>query len=625
MHELPWLPSTLPDFNERCSHIADSENLIDEVRLLANCCISINQSNRLARAINKLTDENRNKLSGAFSPFKLGLVSNATMDLFVPSFIVSALRKGILLDVITADFGQIAQEAFDPESVLNRAKPDAVLLALDYRAYSFSANALAMSNADCDSQEALGFLKNVRNAFMQNSGVICITQTLASPPFALAGSFDLQKDGMIRKEIQKFNTGLIEDLNTTSDILMDVSSLANQVGANDWFDERQWYMSKVPIANRFIPLYADYLSRQIAALRGKNKKCLVLDLDNTLWGGVIGDDGLDGIKIGQGNPIGEAHLAIQQYAAELKKLGVILAVCSKNEPDIAREPFRKHPDMLLKEKDFAVFVANWEDKASNIREIANMLNIGLDSLVFVDDNPAEREIVRTLVPEVAVPELPQDPSLIPRTLSAAGYFDIINLTSDDIKRSAQYAENVQREQIRQKSGSVDAYLASLDMKIAFSEFDELGRKRITQLINKTNQFNLTTKRYTEVEVRHFEKSNDAYTMQARLVDRFGDNGMISVIICKDVDDCWEIDTWLMSCRVIKRRVEESMCDRLVDAARKKGITKLRGIYRPTEKNKLVKEHYKGLGFSLVNTEHDEDIWELNISDYKQKNPPISII
>lgn len=625
MHDLPWLPRPPADYNNRCSKISESQSIIDELRFLASCSITINQSNRLARELKKLPENVQTELSEKFTSFRLGIVSNGTMDLFIPSMIVAALRRGVLLDVVTADFGQIAQEALDPNSKLNSSKLDAVLLALDYRAYSFSANSLTITNSRHDHADALAFLKQMRNAFFENSGVVCITQTLASPPVLLTGSYDIQKKDMIRKEIMEFNSNLIMDINDSADVLLDVNTIASLVGESNWFDERQWYMSRIQMANQYIPIYSDHVSRQIAALRGKNKKCLVTDLDNTLWGGVIGDDGIDGIQVGQGNPIGESYLAIQQFLLELKSFGIILAVCSKNDEKIATQAFDEHPDMLLKKSDFTIFVANWEDKASNIQAIASSLNIGLDSIVFLDDNPAEREIVRTFLPEVAVPELPRDASQYARILSSSGYFEIINFTSDDAQRSMQYSQNMEREKAMKNADGLDAYLESLEMKIIFSSFDEVSRKRVVQLINKTNQFNLTTKRYTEAEVKAFEHSSNIITLQARLTDRFGDNGMISVVICKEVDNCWEIDTWLMSCRVIKRRVEESVCNKIMEMARDRGIEKVIGFYQKTEKNSLVKEHYMKLGFISEGSSNDNEVWGMSVSKYQEKTPPITVL
>ncbi len=624
MHDLPWLLKATDNFNERCDQLVNLQLPAKELLTLTGSALSINQSNRLYRTIQKLDPQARASLSNILTPFKLGIVSNATMDLMLPSIIAAGIRNGIDVEIVTTDFGQVAQEAFDPGSKLNRSNLDAVLLALDYRAYPFFTENIDTASNDLPSQKAFSFLQNLRESFASNGGMICITQTLACPPYELSGSFDAQLDGMLRRSLSDFNRALIEDVKNSPDVLFDIAALANTVGVYQWFDERQWVMSRVPMANIFIPLYAEYLTKLIAAIRGKSKKCLVLDLDNTLWGGVIGDDGLEGIYIGQGHPLGESFLAIQQWAKSLKLLGVILAVCSKNEKNIALEVFQKHPGMLLKEDDFAVFMANWEDKASNIRRIADVLNIGLDSIVFVDDNPAEREIIRLLVPEISVPELPKDPSQFLRTLCAARYFEKIDFTADDAQRSTQYANNVQRHEMQSTASNLTDYLLSLEMKISFAPFDELGRKRIVQLINKTNQFNLTTRRYTEAEVLAFEKSSHYVTLQVHLQDKFGDNGMISVVICKVHHDSWEIDTWLMSCRVIKRKVEEAVCDELVTLARSCGVHKICGYYYPTEKNKLVKTHFQKLGFDCVSTEDSHEAWELVLDHYQIKNPPMKI-
>lgn len=624
MHDLPWLLAPSDDFNERCIQLGRHQTPVAEVHALAKYALSINQANRLYQAIGKLTAETRSLLSRSLTPFRLGIVSNATMDLMIPSIVISAIRNGIDIEVVSTDFGQVAQEAFDAGSKLNTARLDAVLIALDYHAYPFLADQLSTSGEVLPSDKAFDYLKQIRDSFKQSGGMICIAQTLAEPPYEFGGNFDAQLDGLLRKSLTEFNRALVDDIRSSVDVLFDVAALVNMVGACQWFDERQWYLSRVPMANVFVPLYAEYLTKLVAALRGKSKKCLVLDLDNTLWGGVVGDDGLEGIQIGQGNPVGESFLAIQQWAKTLKDLGVILTVCSKNDENIALEVFRKHSGMLLKENDFAVFVANWEDKATNIRYIAETLNIGLDAMVFVDDNPAEREIVRTMLPELTVPELPKDSSQFLRILCAGRFFEKIDFTEDDAQRNAQYLSNARRQEIQKTAATLEDYLASLEMYISFSPFNELGRKRIVQLINKTNQFNLTTRRYTETDVLQFENDQQYVTLQIELQDKFGDNGMISVVICKVHQDRWDIDTWLMSCRVIKRRVEEAVCDQLVALARKSGISKLRGFYRPTEKNGLVKEHYRQLGFDCICSDESEDIWDLAVEHYQMKNPPITV-
>jgi FkbH-like protein len=349
------------------------------------------------------------------------------------------------------------------------------------------------------------------------------------------------------------------------------------------------------------PTYGDLVARLLAARAGRSYKCLVLDLDNTLWGGVIGDDGLNGIVLGQGSPLGEGFVAVQEYAKDLARRGIILAVCSKNDEANALEPFEKHPEMVLKRNDIASFRANWDDKASNIRAVAEELNIGLDSLVFLDDNPFERNLIRAHLPMVAVPEVPDDdPALVPRVLADAGYFESTGITDDDRQRAAQYQENRAREELRGAATDLEGYLRALDMRMIWSRFDTVGLQRVVQLINKTNQFNLTTRRHTEADVEAIMADRASFGLQLRLLDRFGDNGIIAVVIGRMTEPgAVTIDTWLMSCRVLGRGVETTTLNLVVEQARALGATRLIGEYVPTKKNGMVRDHYSRLGFSVV--------------------------
>ncbi|NOQ64426.1 MAG: HAD-IIIC family phosphatase [Methyloprofundus sp.] len=625
MHKLSWLKSPPENFNTLCADLVHSESLIEDIRCLIGFALSMNQANRLYKTINKLDVFSNDQYAAEFSRVKLGVVSNSTVDLLLPALFVSALRRGVLLECVSSDFDQVFQEAFNPSSTINQASVDFILLALDYRAFPFAVNTLALATPEQTSIDSLEYLKSIVHAFSEHSGASCIVQTLIPPPYSILGNLDGQMEGMLRKEIASFNSLLSDFIKTEEHILLDTMALASNVGISHWFDERQWYLSKVAMSNDCIPLYTDRITNLLAALRGKSKKCLVMDLDNTLWGGVIGDDGLDGIVIGQGNPRGESYHALQRLCLEYKKYGVILAVCSKNDEENARQPFQEHPDMVLKESDISVFVANWEDKASNIRYIANVLNIGTDAIVFMDDNPAERELVRNRLPEVAVPELPKDSALYARTLSDANYFETIGFTQEDADKTKQYSQNSERQQSLKSSDNLDDFLSSLNMEMSVSPFDKLGRKRITQLINKTNQFNLTTQRYTESDIETFESSTDVFTMQIRLLDNFGDSGMISAVICKQTDHVWEIDTWLMSCRVIKRRVEEAVCDILFAEARAHNIQKIIGCFVATKKNSLVQAHYEQLGFhQIASAQEEQELWAQEVSEYQFKKPPISI-
>jgi FkbH-like protein len=419
----------------------------------------------------------------------------------------------------------------------------------------------------------------------------------------------------MRHLTDELNRRLAASVAGTPDLLLDVAGLAATVGLAEWHDPTLWNMAKLPVASAFVPLYADHVCRLIAALRGKSRRCLILDLDNTLWSGVIGDDGLEGIIIGQGDATGEAHLTVQQSALALRGRGIVLAVSSKNEDEAARSPFREHAEMLLREDHIAVFQANWNDKATNIAAIARELELGLDAMVFLDDNPAERRLVRELLPAVAVPELPADPALYARTLLAAGYFEAVRFSAEDRKRADFYQDNAKRIALQAQAGDLEAWLASLAMVITFQPFDGPGRSRIAQLISKSNQFNLTTRRYTEADVAAVEADPACFTCQIRLADIFGDNGMICVVICRPAESgVWEIDTWLMSCRVLGRKVEQATLAEILRAARARGIARLVGVYRPTARNKMVESHYATLGFERFGEEPDgTTLWTMDVA------------
>ena len=298
--------------------------------------------------------------------------------------------------------------------------------------------------------------------------------------------------------------------------------------------------------------------------------------------------------------MGEAFVAFQCYVRELARRGIILAACSKNDEGNALEPFEKHPEMVLRRSDIACFVANWSDKASNIRSIAQQLNIGLDSLVFIDDNPFERNLVRRELPMVAVPEVPDDPSAFPRILSDAGYFEGLTITDEDRARSTQYQGNLAREALRTSATDLPSYLRSLDMRLTWRRFNQIGLSRTVQLINKTNQFNLTTRRYTENDVLAVMNDPDAFGIQLRLVDRFGDNGIIAIVIGRKQAEEVLVDTWLMSCRVLGRQVESATLNLVTEQAKQLGAQRLIGEYLPTKKNGMVRDHYSRLGFTVVN-------------------------
>ena len=613
---LTWLPQPAIDFVQKLR----SAQTPKDFRSLAQYALDENQLRKLVNQLRRCQAEQKD-LTG-LTPMAIGLLSNATTQSIAPTLVGTALRYGLLLNVVEAEFNQIAQEAFSAQSSFESQALNAVIIGIDHRALPLVACPGDLEKAKQVVADCVAYLKAVIEALRVKTGATIILQNIAQNGQSLFGSFEARLVGTLPWLINRLNSEL-DALASSNCFILDAAGLASTVGTSNWHDPMLWNMAKMPFSQRFLPIYAEYVCRILAATQGKSRRCLILDLDNTLWGGVIGDDGLEGILIGHGDPTAEAHLDLQQMILSLRARGIVLAVSSKNEDAVARSPFQSHPDMLLKESDIAVFQANWQDKASNIRAIAQTLSLGLESMVFLDDNPAERLQVRQALPEVAVPELPEDPAFYAQTLVAAGYFEALGFLEEDQKRADFYQNNAQRAQMLGQTTDMNSYLESLAMEIELAPFDALGRARIVQLISKSNQFNLTTKRYNEVQIQALESNQNIFTRQVRLKDTFGDNGMISVIICEKHTNQWTIDTWLMSCRVLGRRVEEAVLQEIIEHALKAGVQKLIGVYRPTERNVIVKQHYEKLGFvPSQNQDHDAQYWELALNGYVFKKLPM---
>lgn len=596
---LPWLLRAPDGFRNSCRALSPTDGELGAaLQKMATHCLDASQAAAFGKAMARLRAEGAkfDPLSG----FRLAVLPSATFDFVAAATPAAAARHGIAVEITLGPLDQIEQQAYDAGSELYQATPDAVLLAVDHRWLGLDKPALD-GDHEARLEAALDRFRGVIAALSETGNATAIVPTIPAPPAHLFGSYDRREPGSVRSLIDRFNALLPAVCAETGSVLFDVAAIAESVGTAKWFDAAFYSLYKLPFSPDAVPLYCDGLARLLGAMRGKARKCLVLDLDNTCWGGVIGDDGLENIRIGGGGAGGDSFLSVQRMALELKARGVILAVSSKNDDETARLPFREHPDMLLKESDIAVFQANWDDKASNLEAIAEKLEIGLDALVLLDDNGAERAQVRSALPMVGVPELPNDPALYPAMLLGAGYFETVSFSSEDRKRSASYAANAQRAEVFSKARNLDDYLASLEMQIGFGPFDALNRPRIAQLINKTNQFNLTTRRYTEAQVAQMEAGGAAFTLQTRLADRYGDFGMIGVIIANqtEAERVWEIDTWLMSCRVLGRKVDEAMLAELVKAARAAGIARILARYVPTAKNRMVADHFDKLGFTRI--------------------------
>ncbi len=628
--DLAWLPEINAEFDHNLNDLRKKDDVaLKDIIPFTRSRLDLGRLNKVARVLKSVDCSDDAIKQAGLTPISVSILSTSTYDLIHPAIAATGLRHGLLVRCAEdLSFNQIMADVSDAQSAIYAAENDVIIVALDPYAFFDGVHL----DEDVLYQHSVDFIDFVKGQIAQYGGdKTVVFQTIPNAPDSVFGHIDPIVSGTYRNVTHRFNQFLFEGASRKEHLILDVAHLAETVGLHAWHDPVLRHVAKLPFSQNYVALYADHVCRILGALKGKSRKCLVLDLDNTLWGGVIGDDGLSGIRLGQGDAVGEAHLDIQKMAKTLKARGIVLAVSSKNEDAVARRVFDEHPEMLLKQDDIAVFQANWEDKARNIKAIAETLNIGTDSLVFLDDNPAERFKVRQDLPEVAVPEIGEDPSYYPRYIHAAGYFESVSFSDEDKKRADFYTQNAKRAELSQSIGDYDDYLASLDMSASIKAFDDVNLPRIAQLINKSNQFNLTTRRYTEDQVKQMMADPSIYTLQARLVDRFGDNGVVSIVICRDEGDgLWHIDTWLMSCRVLKRKLEEAVLAVISRDLSARGGKVLRGEYIPTAKNMIVEHHYRDLGFAQGGAQKNGDVtyWEKDIADYKfeeeTQNIPIDI-
>ncbi len=611
---LPWLPAPPGDARARLK-----SGDLAELRRLTMTRLDMTGLGRVAKLVKR--DAAALAQALGMAAIRIGLVGSHTLDFIAEAIEGTAIRHGFVAEVVAATSGKSRRQCSMRTRRLYAAKPDYVVVSLDAHALQLARPRFGDGEANAAVAAAVAQLAGYAEAIRGQGGTPVLT-TLAPPADPLFGGFDARIDGSPRAMIEAFNQKLAA---IDGVLIVDVAAVATSVGTAQWHDRRAWHRAKLPFAVEATPLFADHVCRVIGAARGRARKCLVLDLDNTLWGGVIGDDGVDGIVIGQGSAAGEAHLAIQTLALDLRTRGVVLAVCSKNEEAVARTAFDQHSDMVLRGDHFAVFVANWANKADNLRDIAKRLNLGTDALAFLDDNPAERLQVRSELPEVAVIEVGDDPADYAGLVARSGWFEAVGFSAEDLARAEQYRANSERLAMAESASDMGAYLQSLDMRMTIRPFDSAGRARIAQLINKSNQYNLTTRRYGEADVAAIETSTGKYARQIRLTDRFGDNGMISVVIWDCGPDVWRCDSWLMSCRVLGRRVEEAALAEVAAAARAAGATTLEGLYVPSPKNGIVTEHWGKLGFAKVAGEVDGTTrWQLALNDYTPPELPIAV-
>ncbi len=591
---------------------------------LAQADLDCVQTSMLDRAIRHRFGEN-GPAELETKPVRLAILGSSTTSHLHPGIRVAGLRHRMWVSIYECAFGQYWQDLHDTTSELHAFQPTAVLFSFDSRHVVQGAVAdMSQSAARDELRIAVDRIQGCWEMARSSFQCHVMQQTLLPVLPTLLGSNEHRLAGSASQMVQRINHEL-RSLTVAQGV--DLVSLDDRVaidGLHAWHDPALWCRSKQEISPNAVPMYGELVSRVLAAQRGMSSKCLVLDLDDTLWGGVVADCGIEGLVLGEGSGLGEGFIAVQKYAKELKNRGVILAVCSKNHEATAMEPFERHPDMVLRREDITCFVANWDDKATNIRRIAAHLKIGLESLVFVDDNPVERALVRCELPQVAVPEIPDEPSLVPYYLAQAGYFEALSITTEDQQRAQKYRDNTLRDHARTEATDLDSFLMGLQMRLSWSPFDQTGAARIVQLINKTNQFNLTTRRYTADAVQAVMSDEKAVGLQLRLIDRFGDNGIIAIVIGRMQQESLLIDTWLMSCRVLGRQVEHATLAILADVARKMGAKRLVGQYIETAKNSLVKDHYLKIGFKSVTETSANTSAVLDLEEYVPAVTPIQI-
>jgi FkbH-like protein len=542
-------------------------------------------TNRTLSAIDKLLTTNP---PSAKRKIKIALVGTVTLELWTPALRALCFSWGIDVQIYVGQFQQYTQEILDPTSGLAQFQPELILIAADWRSLALPAE------SDAPAAVVSAKIEQFRPLWRhcrQNLGVDVIQCNFEVPEIDPLGSLSATLPGGRANIIRALN----HELTNHGVAILDIDQIASLHGKQRWHDEALWQAARQYPSNEAIPLLARHAAAMIRASLGLTSKCLVLDLDNTLWGGIIGEDGINGIRLG-GSPAGESFVDFQKYVQALQRLGVILAICSKNNEQDAKAPFQEHPEMVLKLADIALFVANWQSKDENLRHIAATLNIGLDSMVFFDDNPVERNLIRTQIPEIEVPELPQDPAGYTAALHRSLCFEAWTLTDDDRRRSATYQQNARRSEQLAAAGNVEDYLAGLDMHVELRPFDEANLARIVQLINKTNQFNLTTRRTTEAESLALIGRPDCYTQFMRLKDRFGDNGITGILIAFVEGDTLRIDNWLISCRVLGRRVEDAMLAAALTFAAGCKCDFVLGEYIPTAKNGQVSGIFEKYGF-----------------------------
>ena len=554
---------------------------------------------------------------------KIAIIGSSSIQLLTSVLRALLTRYDLYADIYEGEYNGILMDVFDNTSKLYSFEPEYIVILPDYRdieAYCppMLADTESVNRSVNDAYEQYArIFERIHENLPQTQVLIA---NFVTPIFEPLGSLSSNYGFSKRSFYRQVNNALTHN-RPPFVFVLDVEELAEYLGKRSFINESAYYLNKSGFDLQYIGYYCDLIARQFEAFAGKARKCLVLDLDNTLWGGVVGDLGYDGVLLDPNDAEGEAYLAFQRYIVELKNRGIIISICSKNDEVNAKEPFEKNENMVLKLSDISAFYANWDDKATNIKRISNELNIGTDSMVFFDDNPTERELINEFLPEVKVINVPEDPALYTRALDREFVFEWTQLTKEDIGRIETYANNRARNALMETCIDYDDYLINLQMKIECKELSDTDMERFVQLTNKSNQFNLRTRRYSEAEIIGLQNENSYVLLTIKLEDRFSKYGIIGCAILKiDGDTCF-IENWVMSCRVLKKGVENYTIEKIIDIAKKHGCSKVVGEFVPTKKNSMVSNIYDTLGFDLIEDNQEFKQYVLSqerIAEYKQK-------
>ncbi|NWF96066.1 MAG: HAD-IIIC family phosphatase [Candidatus Thorarchaeota archaeon] len=538
---------------------------------------------------------------------RIAVIGSSTLEPLAACLDTLLRLEGFHPVTLVGGFNTYRQEALSSNSVLTEHRPDVVILNVDLWSMldrAFISECVKMS-PDMRLElvrKCVDELTVIAKALVQNLSATVLLSNFIVPVFTPFGIADNKLRSGLRELFTEANRALAEAfLNEGRVLVVDLDSIASDFGKSRVVNWNTWYRGTIPYGEDFTVHLAREYTRYFRALKGRSKKCIVLDLDNTLWGGIIGEDGFEGIKLGNTSP-GLEYVDFQRALLSLYNRGVILAVDSKNNPEDAMKVIREHPYQVLREEHFAALRINWQSKVQNIVELAEEIGIGLDSMVFIDDNPHERELVRQGCPDVMVVDLPKNPHLYRATIEQLSVFDVLAITKEDLERGSMYAGRRKRTELESQSASLEEFLRTLELKVHIKRADAFTTPRIVQLINKTNQFNVTTRRYTEVEVRSMSSSADSIVYGMSVTDRFGDEGLVGVGILKKRDNRWWIDSFLMSCRVIGRSVETALLVKMVSDAQAQGATEVYGEFIPTKKNAPAKDFFEQHGFELVSAD-----------------------